>query len=91
MLEKQMRKANLASRDLPILVLENHAGQTARIEPRALWVIGANGRLDFSGGKDHYVIVDEAEKFALPFWHMASLSDRTNLRPLSKESFVDAL
>jgi hypothetical protein len=91
MLEEQMRKVNVLSRDLPVLDLENHAGKTARIEPRGLWVIGANGRLDFSGGKDHYVIFDEAEKFAPPFWYMARLSDRTNLRPLSKEDFVDAL
>lgn len=91
MLEEQMRKLHLPSRDLPILDLESDDGHGARIEPRALWVIGANGRLDFFGGKDHYVIVDEAEKFAQPFWYIAPLSDRTNLQPLSKENFVDAL
>jgi hypothetical protein len=91
MYEELMRKFNVPARDLPVLNLVSHGGQARRIEPRGLWIIGANGRLDFSGGNDHYVIFDAAEKFAQPLWHMARLSERTNLRPLSKEDFVEAL
>ncbi len=89
--EELMQKFDVPPRDLPTLNLTRNGGHGRRIEPRGLWIIGANGRLDFSGGNDHYVIVDMAENFAQPLWHIARLSERTNLQPLSKDNFVEAL
>jgi hypothetical protein len=89
--EELMQKFHVPPRDLPILNLMSHNGRAGRIEPRGLWVIGANGRLDFFFGKNHYLIVDTAERFAQPRWHIAQLSDRTHLQPLSKESFIEKL
>ncbi len=54
-------------------------------------MIGANGRLDFFTRSDHYVIVDIARNFAAPLWHIARLSDRNHLQPLTKENFAKAL
>jgi len=89
--EELMRKFHVPSRDLPILNISHDGADAGRIEPRGLWIIGANGRLDFFGRTDQYVIVDTAENFAPPLWHIARLADRNNLQPFTKENFVKAL
>ncbi len=89
--EELMRRFKVPARDLPVLHLEGPDGETRRIEPRGLWIIGANGRLDFFGGRDHHVILDKAETFAEPLWHIARLADRTHPLPLSEKSFLEAL
>jgi hypothetical protein len=89
--EELMRKFGIPARNLPILTLVHGKEIAARIEPRGLWIIGANGRLDFVRGRHHYVIVDTAESFARPNWHIAPLVSRDKLRPLNRKNFVDLL
>ena len=89
--EELMRKFGVAPRNLPVLRLRHENKPSIRIEPRGLWIIGANGRLDLFGGNNHFVIVDTAENFEPPDWHIAPLSDRRHLQTLSRQTFVAAL
>jgi hypothetical protein len=84
--EELMQKFSVPPRKLPILNLIRHNERVGRIEPRALWLIGANGRLDFFRGSDHYLIFDYAQVFAQPLWHIATYYDRSNVKPLSCET-----
>ncbi len=84
--EQLMQKFGLPARDLAVLELYHNGEPSARVEPRGLWIIGANGRLDLFHGSDQYVIVDSAENFEPPDWRIASLSDRGDARPLSRET-----
>jgi hypothetical protein len=84
--EELMQKFGVPPRKLPILNLISHNERVGHIEPRALWMIGANGRLDFFRGSDHYLITDAAKQFAQPLWHIATFSDRSNVKPLSCET-----
>ena len=38
------------------------------VKPKALWVIAANGRVDFLGTNGVYVVFDRAESLAPPEW-----------------------
>jgi hypothetical protein len=89
--EELMQKFGIAPRNLPVLRLSYQSKPSARIEPRGLWIIGANGRLDLFRGNSHYIIVDTAENFGPPDWHIAALSDRRNLKKLSRETFIAVL
>jgi hypothetical protein len=91
MREELMQKFDVPTRDLPVLRLFNQGKLHGHIEPRGLWIIGANGRLDLFSGFQHYVIIDSAENFEPPDWRIAPLSDRRNLLPLTRETFVAAL
>jgi hypothetical protein len=89
--EELMQKFGIGGRDLPVLRLSYHGTPSARIEPRGLWIIGANGRLDLFGGSGHYVIIDTAENFESPDWHIAPFSDRRKLQRLTRETLISAL
>ena len=91
MQEELMQKFNVPARDLPVLELLHEGGASARIEPRGLWIVGANGRLDLFSGARHYVIIDSAENFEPPDWRMAPLSNRQGLQPLNRETLISVL
>lgn len=88
--EQLMQKFNVPARDLPVLELSS-GQRSARLEPRGLWIIGANGRLDLFAGPDHYMIVDIAENLRSPQWQIAPFSDRRQLKPLNSSTFVAVL
>ena len=51
--EEMMREFGVPPREMPILDLLHNGVCAASLEPRALWVIGANGRLDFEQERHH--------------------------------------
>lgn len=88
--EELMQRFDVPARDLPVLGLSSER-RSARVEPRGLWIIGANGRLDFFVGSQHYVIVDVAENLQPPQWRIAPFSNRQQLQPLDLDTFQAAL
>jgi hypothetical protein len=91
MREELMAKFELPAEEMPVLELSYRGKPSARLEPRGLWIIGANGRLDLFRGDNHYIIVDAAENFGTPEWHIAPLSDRRNLQRLTAQTLASAL
>ena len=89
--EQLMKKYDVPPRDLPVLRLMDRGILSGRIEPRGLWIVGENGRLDFYRGSDHYVIIDAADNFAPPEWRIAPFTDRQNKQRLGRDAFVAAL
>lgn len=89
--EELMQKFAVPPQSLPVLELFHDGKPSARIEPRGLWIIGANGRLDLIKGADHYIIIDAAENFAPPAWQIAPLSDRRKLQKLNAQTLNAAL
>jgi len=86
-----MREFGVSPRDLPRLDLNDRGGLAASIEPRGLWIIGGNGRLDFVRNGDRYVVYDAAENFAPPSWQVAPFSDRTKFKPFDRRTFQQIL
>jgi len=89
--EEVMREVGLPPRDLPILDLVRDGRPAARIEPRGLWIIGANGRLDLVTGTAHYLVIDTADNFARPHWCLAPLADRRALREFDRAALLEVL
>jgi hypothetical protein len=88
--EPLMQKFGLPARHLPVLEMSS-GERSARLEPRGLWIIGANGRLDLFAGQHHYMIVDNAENLQPPQWQIAPFSDRRQTRALNSSTFGAAL
>lgn len=86
-----MRHVGVEPRQLPVLDIVSPNGGKVTIEPRALWIIGANGRLDLYAGERHFVITDRADNFAPPEWKIADFNERGQLQPLDRDSFLNAL
>ena len=80
-----MREFQVAPRQLPTLELADESGQSARLEPRGLWIVGANGRVDLKRDGHHYLIVDRAENFERPDWQAVRADRRRDRRKVSCE------
>ncbi len=76
MREKMMREFGVAARQMPTLELHGRTGEVVRLKPRALWIIGNNGRIDVKRDGRHYLIVDAAGNFEEPDWRAAPAERR---------------
>ena len=88
--EQVMRNVGLSAKRLPSLVLQ-HGTFAVRLQPRALWIMGANGRIDIVSPVRHAVIVDRADLYDSPQWTIAPFLDQLAQYPLTRESFVETL
>ena len=91
MYEELMRKFGVPARPIPTLLLGNGAGGSAMLEPRGLWIIGTNGRVDMKCGDRHYLIVDVAGNFEAPQWEAASVERRLDRVALTESWLAQAL
>lgn len=66
--EDPMRRAGLSPRQQPALRLRTAAGAELWIRPKALWVIGANGRVDLFSMKGAFILIDVAEPYQDASW-----------------------
>lgn len=89
--EPLMVKFGVAERHLPRLALSKDGVERVRLEPRYLWIIGSNGRVDMRGSTGHFLINDRSEFFEEPSWHIAAFRARLEEMPLTVESFRRAL
>lgn len=89
--EELMREFSVPARSIPTLLLDSDAGRSAVLEPRGLWIIGANGRVDMKIGDRHYLLVDVAGNFEAPQWQAASLERRIDRVALTESWFARAL
>lgn len=88
--EQVMRNVGRSGEKLPSLVLQ-HGTIAVRLEPRALWIMGANGRIDLVSPAAHAVIVDRADLFEAPQWTIAPFRDQLAEHSLTRERFIETL
>lgn len=89
--EELMQRFGVPERHLPLLILERDGETRARMEPRGLWIIGANGRVDLIGRKSHFLIIDRAESFEPANWQVSALDDRFREEPLTAARLLEML
>lgn len=89
--EHLMREYEVSPRKLPSLAL--HSGKAAlRFVPSALWVIGANGRLNITTNTKQYILVDTGGKNGDGSnWRLADPEMRLAHTPFDKEALFEIL
>ena len=85
MIEEMMRQFGIPPKQLPTLELHHPSKPVIKLVPHALWIVGANGRIDVRGTRPHYFIVDTAELFCIPKWEASCLERRREHEALSKD------
>ena len=83
--EKMMRKFDVDAKRMPTLELHGPGGETVKIEPHALWIIGNNGRVDVKRDGWRYLIVDAAENFGEPDWQAARDERRCDRESVTRD------
>jgi hypothetical protein len=92
MLEERMERVGEAAREQPTLVLRSAEGWEISIRPRALWVIGANGRVDVLSRKSGvYVLIDRAEPLEPPQWILRKVGAGGDGRAFDPEMLAELI
>jgi hypothetical protein len=81
MYEDLMKKYGVAATELPVLNIYDQGKWIAKLAPRGLWIIGANGRLDLFTKDKQAIVVDRAENFESPNWQIAPADKRRDVKP----------
>ena len=89
--EEMMRVVGVVPREVPVLELRSDDGRRAFLEPRGLWIIGTNGRVDLVAGSKHFLVFDRAKNFAAPDWQIDNFHARKGLEKLDKARLAAAL
>ena len=89
--EDLMQRFDVPAQTLSVKVLLRRRVPTGRVEPRGLWIIGANGRVDLILPDAHYLIIDRVDSFEPSNWQVASLLRRREQRPFDRDFLSDVL
>ena len=82
---KMMQMFGVEAKRLPTLELHSQSGQVVKLVPDALWIIGANGRVDLKGYGDRYIVIDTADNFEEPRWEVSRADRRSHREPVTRE------
>ena len=90
--EELMKKFNVSPAQMPTFEIRKGAQPIMRIQPKGLYIIGANGRVDLITSTASYILVDEAEPLSdNPDWRYYSPSNRQKSTQLDKSQFLRLL
>ena len=90
-IEPLMSQFKVAPRQIPTYTVMAGKGRLAFV-PSALWVVGANGRVNVSTNSRQHMLVDlggQAGKDSN--WQLVLPDDRTSLKPFNREAFISLL
>jgi hypothetical protein len=63
-----------------------------RVQPKGLWTIGANGRIDLVRRQGTFILVDHSEPLSgKPQWEFYSPGNPRATTELNKETFINLL
>jgi len=90
--EELMKRYSMPAINLTTMKIIHEGKEILYFEPRGLWVIGANGRIDVFGKGSTWVLVDVSDRFAPETkWKITEPSDRRTLRDFDKSAFLAML
>lgn len=90
MYESLMEKFNVPVTEIETVDILKGKSYILSIKPKGLWIIGANGRLDLLSINKNYILVDTAEQFQNPLWHLFG-NDKKKGILFNKEIFLKIL
>ena len=91
MYEELMQKYQLPPRQLKVLDIYHEGHIVATLKPIGLWIIGANGRVDFLSKEGAVLLVDKSEKLHSSNWTCYTKTKKDKGEPFDKEHFLQFL
>jgi hypothetical protein len=92
MLEELMRKFNVGPAEMPTFEIVRGTERVMRVQPKGLWVIGANGRVDLITKNASYILVDESEPSSVTSdWNYYASTKERRATQLDQTHFLSLL
>lgn len=86
--EDLMREYGVEACAMPSFDVLTDRRRALRFQPRGLWTLAGNGRVDLITPDSALILVDRSEPLSTPpRWTLYELQDRTRGRPLTGETF----
>jgi hypothetical protein len=90
--EEPMRRFGVGPAEMPVYEIERNGVRLMRVQPKGLWVIGANGRVDLVTRTASLILVDASDPESTdPNWEVYQSHERRHSIPLNREVFLDLL
>lgn len=90
--EELMKQMGISPVNLPTLRIIKDNDVLLVFQPKGLWVIGANGRVDVFGKANNWILVDMSERFAKKSdWRVADPADRVGLKSFDRQVLTNML
>lgn len=86
--EELMVRFGVPAREQPSLTIRSPEGAEIWVKPKGLWVIGANGRVDFFSRKGAFTLVDIADPFEGSRWVLHRIG-KGDGRPFDPKQLAD--
>lgn len=89
--EELMRKFGVGPAAMPTFDVQEATRRVMRVQPKGLWIIGANGRVDLITVSASYILVDKAANLQPPNWQFYTSTNRHHSIPFDQHHFVSLL
>lgn len=87
--EELMKKYKVSPRNIPFLILKRDGKRIVFI-PNALWIIGADGRVNIITDKEQHTLVDLRENKGCPSeWNMVVGNIKKSTQPFTRTVFLE--
>lgn len=88
MSEDMMRRFDVDPREMPVFELRTQSQRVMRFQPKGLWIVGANGRVDLITKSAAPMLVDQSAPFSRPAkWVIYDSKTQSKPVPLTSDSF----
>ncbi len=90
--EELMKGFNVPPAQMPTFEVHRGEARIMRVQPKGLWIIGANGRVDLTTAKASYILVDRSEPLSgAPDWQFYTSTNKWQSTPLDKVHFNEIM
>jgi hypothetical protein len=90
--EERMKSFDVPPAQMPTFEVHRGVARIMRVQPKGLWIIGANGRVDLTTAKASYILVDKSEPLSgAPDWHYYASANGRQSTPLDMAHFKSFL
>jgi hypothetical protein len=90
--EELMRRFGVNPAQMPVYDIVRNDVRLMRVQPKGLWTIGGNGRVDLVTRTASPILVDASQPQSdAPNWQIYQAHDRTRAVPFNRETFMGLL
>lgn len=90
--EEVMRKFGVPPANMPTFEIVRDSQKLMRVQPKGLWIIGANGRIDLVTARGSWILVDQSEQLSeTPNWQYYASDNRGNATKFDQTALLNLL
>ncbi len=88
--EELMQRFDVSPQKMPVYEIKSGSQRVMRVQPKGLWIIGANGRVDLITKTSASILADQSEPLSgSSNWQIYNSKSRKSAVPLTEDNFLE--